>query len=77
MTDSSRCPTNEVGVLRELRKCGSLGCDLPAGHNRGRADVPSNHRLPVSGSSYDLVEALADISHIASEAMKRHRESGR
>jgi len=26
-------------------RCGSFGCDLPAGHNRGRADIPANHRV--------------------------------
>jgi hypothetical protein len=28
--------------------CGSFGCILPAGHNRGKADVPENH-LPRGG----------------------------
>lgn len=33
-------------VKREVAdrgKCGSFGCDLPAGHNMGKADVPANH----------------------------------
>jgi hypothetical protein len=25
--------------------CGSFGCTLPAGHNRGRADIPMNHSV--------------------------------
>ena len=32
------------GVGEEPELCGSWGgCDLPKGHNRGRADVPANH----------------------------------
>lgn len=27
------------------KECGSFGCTLPKGHNRGRADVPENHLL--------------------------------
>jgi hypothetical protein len=28
---------------KEEPTCDSFGCTLPAGHNRGRADVPENH----------------------------------
>lgn len=31
------------GGVMPRAKCGSFGCTLPAGHNMGRADVPSNH----------------------------------
>ena len=36
-------PNDHKATAESDEICGSFGCTLPKGHNRGRVDVPSNH----------------------------------
>lgn len=59
----------DLGVFRDAEKsamtiraertkvCGSFGCVLPAGHNRGRADIPENHQPPENNARERAIEA--------------------
>ena len=61
----------DLGVFRDAEKsaltiraertkiCGSFGCILPAGHNRGRADIPENHQPPEPNMRNRAIEAGA------------------
>lgn len=50
-------------VPDSTERCGAWGgCTLPRGHNRGRADVPSNHSVP---DSTDVREALDNLRAFA------------
>jgi len=47
--------------------CGAWeGCILPAGHNRGQADVPENHLLPEVSN-----HTVADLEQQLAEAQAR------
>lgn len=46
-TDGTREVSTAPAVEFYNDKCGAFGCTLPRGHNRGKADVPSNHNIPV------------------------------
>lgn len=43
----------------EARACGSFGCTLPAGHNRGQADIPDNHAPAVQSDPAPFVPSDA------------------
>jgi hypothetical protein len=43
------------------KECGVFGCTLPAGHNRGRADVPANHGAAVTSDRKEAEQALDNL----------------
>lgn len=46
---------------QDTERCGAWGgCTLPRGHNRGRADVPSNHSVPDSPDVYETIRAFIE-----------------
>lgn len=57
---------------RSRGKCGAWpsrgGCVLPAGHNEGRADIPTAHRFPGSTVSVAIVDGVGrDVEDVTNE----------
>lgn len=51
----------KINRLRQEREaaCGAWGgCPLPAGHNRGRADIPENHEGPAVSASEKIMSLM-------------------
>src|SRR5690606_4785991 len=76
------CDCNKYRPTRHYPRCGAWGgCPLPMGHNKGRADIPENHRTPkveLTEPDHPAAHALAQYiaSHPASTVMAACRYLG-